>query len=136
MGYIIFFAVSTWNIVTSVFVDKALRLSRPDLETLAMDKSMQEIADGKELLALIHDAGFSHNGQISKRDFNTLLQHPKFISCLQVRGIAINNVELFFKMLRTLSHEEDIDVQTFVAAMLRMKGFATSIDLHSLDFQV
>jgi len=56
----------------------------------------------------------------------------------QVRGIDIKDVDRFFHMLCGSECKDDtegIDVEVFVCSCMRLKGWATSLDLHSLSFE-
>merc|ERR1712039_132963 len=63
--FIFFFAIAMWNIMTSVFVDKALRLAQPDLESQALEKSMQDLMDCEELCSLVRESDSTGEGLIS-----------------------------------------------------------------------
>eukprot|EP00443_Scrippsiella_acuminata_P024954 CAMPEP_0115332880 /NCGR_PEP_ID=MMETSP0270-20121206/87076_1 /TAXON_ID=71861 /ORGANISM="Scrippsiella trochoidea, Strain CCMP3099" /LENGTH=215 /DNA_ID=CAMNT_0002753751 /DNA_START=318 /DNA_END=962 /DNA_ORIENTATION=- len=155
--YILFFVIAAWNIVTSTFVDKALRFAQPDLEQLTREQLMKDIVDAvlaqpdleqltreqltkdigdaEELMNLFSEADFDRSASISLEEFIRVAEHPKFRSYLHVRGIDIKNAEVFFEMLQVVGGGEVVNIQVLVSALLRMKGFATSIDLHSLSFE-
>lgn len=133
--YILFFVIAAWNIVTSTFVDKALRLAQPDLETLTRDQLLKDMVDAQELMTLFSDADLDNSETISLEEFIRVAEHSKFRSYLHVRGIDIKNADIFFEMLRTLGDHRDVELSTLVSTLIRMKGFATSIDLHSLSFE-
>merc|ERR1712217_123539 len=103
---------------------------------LVHEQTNKDIEDGEELLKIFKEADLDKSDSISLSEFRMLADHPKFMSFLKVRGISINNVKIFYQMLCTCSGDEAIDTQTCVNACLRLKGFATSIDLHSLNFEV
>merc|ERR1712224_105193 len=76
------------------------------------------------------------NALIGSSDFNGFMDDEHLNSFFYVRGIDIKDAHMFFKMLTHSTHTEEVDVETFVEACLRIKGFATSIDLHLLNFEV
>jgi len=133
--YIMFFVIAAWNIVTSIFVDRALTLAKPDLETLTRDQLVKDIADVEELRHLFLEADLDNSFSISLEEFVQLTAQQRFRSYLHVRGIDIKNAEVFFEMLRTLGGNKDVDLGVLVNTLIRMKGVATSIDLHSLGFE-
>ena len=137
VAFVMFFVIAAWNIVTSVFVDKALKPAQPDLETLTRDQRIKDIADGEELLALFAAADLDSSATISREAFVNLAVDDNFRSYLHVRGIDIKNAEVFFEMMRTLSdQQEEVELHILVGGLIRMKGFATSIDLQSLSFEM
>merc|ERR1711920_1215711 len=104
------------------------------------EQAMKDCQDAEELHSIFlsgedgtHDKDAPK--MISLEDFYSKMQHEKFRAYLQVRGIDIKNAEVFYNMLRTVSGDDEVDVKTLVSACLRMKGLATSIDLHSLSFE-
>jgi len=134
--YILFFVIAAWNIVTSTFVDKALRFAQPDLEQLTREQLMKDIVDAEELMNLFSEADLDRSESISLEEFIRVAEHPKFRSYLHVRGIDIKDAEVFFQMLLTLGGgQTEVDLAVLVSTLIRMKGLATSIDLHSLSFE-
>jgi len=130
--YIAFVFISVWNIVTSSFVEKALKLAQPDVDMLILEQQLQDFEDCRMLatlfkkMLLTDEQGREHLGL---EEFRKLVETDEFRSYLQTRGIDIKNAETFFKMLVELQGEETIDAHTFANACVRMKGAATSIDL-------
>eukprot|EP00443_Scrippsiella_acuminata_P071385 CAMPEP_0115383600 /NCGR_PEP_ID=MMETSP0271-20121206/6678_1 /TAXON_ID=71861 /ORGANISM="Scrippsiella trochoidea, Strain CCMP3099" /LENGTH=405 /DNA_ID=CAMNT_0002806933 /DNA_START=83 /DNA_END=1300 /DNA_ORIENTATION=+ len=136
--YILFWFIVAENVVTSAFVEKAFRLARPDDELLIFEQSLQDSADANTLRAIFQEADRDGSGGISLYEFETLISDPVFHGFLRTRGIDINNARLLYKMLRScgdLGNEQDPDIKTFVNACLRMKGAASSVDMHSLSFE-
>jgi len=133
--YILFFAIAAWNIITSTFIDRALKLAQPDLETLIREQHAKDVIDGEQMVSLFKGACLSDEDNITQDEFKKMTEDAKFRSYLHVRGIDINNAELFFDMLQVVGGGEVVNIQVLVSALLRMKGFATSIDLHSLSFE-
>ena len=134
--YILFFVVAAWNIVTSTFVEKALKLAQPDVETLMLEQAGINTSHARELKELFAETDTNKSNSLSFDEFNHLMEHPKFRSYLEVRGININDVDVFYKMMLSISDSDEVDLNTFVNACLRLKGYATSIDLHALKFEM
>eukprot|EP00927_Polykrikos_kofoidii_P082340 TRINITY_DN8166_c0_g1_i9.p1 TRINITY_DN8166_c0_g1~~TRINITY_DN8166_c0_g1_i9.p1 ORF type:complete len:607 (-),score=85.15 TRINITY_DN8166_c0_g1_i9:9-1829(-) len=138
--FIAFFEIAAWNIVTSIFVEKAMKLAQPDIELLLLEKQRQDLNDRDELKALIRsslgDPGNERDtGRIGLNEFVALTTDTRFLNFFQLRGLDIKDAEMFYEMLASISDTKDVDLSTFVSGCLRMKGFATSIDLHSLSFE-
>eukprot|EP00931_Biecheleriopsis_adriatica_P100962 TRINITY_DN76195_c0_g1_i1.p1 TRINITY_DN76195_c0_g1~~TRINITY_DN76195_c0_g1_i1.p1 ORF type:complete len:647 (+),score=124.87 TRINITY_DN76195_c0_g1_i1:34-1941(+) len=136
--FVLLFAVSVWNIVTSVFVEKAMKLTKPDLEAIASEQTAQDQREVKNLTKLFAGRCLDDNGMtkgIGMEEFRTLADDSKFRAYLHARGIDINNVEVFFQMLASASGKNRVSAQVLANACVRMKGLATSIDLQSLSFE-
>mmetsp|Transcript_70634 Transcript_70634/g.111777 ORF Transcript_70634/g.111777 Transcript_70634/m.111777 type:complete len:608 (-) Transcript_70634:268-2091(-) len=137
--YVAFVFISVWNIVTSSFVEKALKLAQPDLDMLVLEQQLQDFEDCRMLAALFKkmlrlQVDEEGHERLGLEEFRKLVETDEFRSYLQTRGIDIKNAETFFKMLVELQGEDTIDAHTFANACVRMKGAATSIDLQTVMF--
>eukprot|EP00438_Fugacium_kawagutii_P002568 Skav209861 [mRNA] locus=scaffold1684:427162:431012:- [translate_table: standard] len=135
--YVAFVFISVWNIVTSTFVEKALKLAQPDIDMLVVEQQLRDFEDTQMLAQLFADmlqADEEGEHKVGLKEFQELLETYQFRSYLQTRGIDIKNAETFFRMLVELQGESTIDAMTFANACVRMKGAATSIDLQTVMF--
>lgn len=137
--YIAFVFISVWNVVTSSFVEKALKLAQPDLDMLVLEQPLQDFEDCRMLATLFKkmlrlQVDEEGHERLGLEEFRKLVETDEFRSYLQTRGIDIKNAETFFKMLVELQGEDTIDAHTFANACVRMKGAATSIDLQTVMF--
>eukprot|EP00435_Cladocopium_sp_Y103_P071046 s21_g36.t1 len=136
--YISIFTISVWNIVTSTFVEKAMKLAKPDLDSMLLEQSLRDLQDSEELEKLFKPyASKNKDGEdeISLDDLQEAADEAEFLLYLSVRGIDVKNVKLFFYMLGSMREDNVIDLKSLVKACVRMKGFATSIDLQSVSFE-
>eukprot|EP00434_Breviolum_minutum_P023083 symbB.v1.2.020368.t1/scaffold1709.1/size105151/2 len=138
LTYVIIFTISVWNIVTSTFVEKAMKLAQPDLESMIHEKNIKDAKDAGDLSRLfLPFTSKNEEGEdvISFEQIRAAAEQPRFRQDLTVRGVDIKNVEIFFKMLSAVN-EGGVNLQTLVSACVRMKGVATSIDLQSVSFEI
>ncbi|CAJ1396894.1 unnamed protein product [Effrenium voratum] len=139
LTYVIIFTISVWNIVTSTFVEKAMKLAQPDLESMIFEKNVKDAKDAEDLSKLFRPYTTANNEEgepvISLEQIRGAAEQPRFRQDLAVRGVDIKNVEVFFQMLSTFN-EGDVRLKTLVSACVRMKGVATSIDLQSMGFEI
>jgi len=129
VAFVLFFTIAAWNIITSRFVDKALKCSQPDLETLALEQKMNDMKDGAELMSILKHSEWDRSSVISYAEFKHAAEDPRLRSYLHVRGIDVKNVDSLFNMLS--AGESAMPAPVFVNSLLRLKGLATSIDLHA-----
>ena len=136
LAYILFFVLVAWNIVTGTFVEHAFRLAQPDLDTLIQDQRRETYNAGQELKVLFEDAVTDKSQSVSWEEFKEVMSQEKFRHCLEARGVSINDIEVFFKILMSVNSEasDEVNINDLINGCLSMKGFATSIDLHSLIF--
>jgi len=135
--FIIFFNLAVWNIVTSMFVEKAIKLAKPDIDDACLEQHIEDAQDADELTKIFTALDTDNSGTMSLHELQGLLVHPKFRDYLRVRGIRIEDAELFHRMLLSACNDsgEDVHISLVVAACLRMKGLASSMDLHALSFE-
>jgi len=120
----------------SLFTISALKLAQPDLESLVMEHHLKDVQDAQALLDLFCSRlGCSESSSICYGQFKLLAEQHNFRTYLSARGIDIKNVEVFFRMLATASGNSEVELKVLANALVRMKGFATAIDLQTLSFE-
>merc|ERR1740138_630480 len=67
--YIAFFNIAVWNVMTSIFIDRTMKLAKPDMDTLIYEKSRRAQADAEELLQLMATMDSDHSGMVSFDEF-------------------------------------------------------------------
>jgi hypothetical protein len=134
--YVFVFLFSIWNVIMSVFVEKALKLAQPDVDDVMLEKRIKDFQDGKELTKLFEKADMDKSTTLNQEEFELFCSQPEFQRFLQARGIDIKEANLFFEMLVDSMGESEVPVGDLVATCIRIKGFATSIDLHTLRYEV
>lgn len=83
---------------------------------------------------------FNLSGEISADAFRAKVDEPRFRCYLSAHGIDIKNVKTFFSMLAKEKGQkgaaaEAVDIQRLAHACVRMKGFATSLEMQSLSYE-
>jgi hypothetical protein len=134
--YILFFVVAIWNIITSVFVEKVLKLAQPDMDTLMMEQRRKDDEDAKVLRELFRKLDVDCSGTISAAEFERCIREKEVENFMVGRGIDIKDAKTFFTMLsESMDKENEVDIGTVVGSCLRIKGVATSIDLQMLRYE-
>merc|ERR1712190_575591 len=89
-------------------------------------------------MKLVRKGDLDHDGCLSLQEFRNLMISHEFKTYFELRGIDIKDTEMFFEMLTIGSGNKNdkVQISLFVWACLRMKGVATSLDLHSMDFEL
>jgi len=138
--FICFFVIVAWNIVTSVFVDKALKLAMPDIDQLILEKQKRDAENATELMCIIKDSmDVDHDGYVSYHEFAKQIKEPHVQEFFAIRGLELNDAQTFFKMIEEASGGADksvaVDLETFVGCIMRLQGMASSVDLQTLFFE-
>merc|ERR550525_2119533 len=97
--YILLFSIAVWNVVTSIFLDKALKLAQPDVDELMLEARRKDVEDTHELQGLFAEMVMSDSNVISLSAFEDIVCQDKFQDFLRVRGVDINDAKTFFAMV-------------------------------------
>merc|ERR1712194_392491 len=140
-------AIAVMNIVTSVFLDKAMHVAKPGVEAMMLDKHHQDMEDAKELTEMVSEMDTADSGKITFSDFMSYMKEEKFRLYFDVRGLNVKDTSMFFKMLSSASRgsskdaegeddEDTVDVRAFVTGCMRLKGVASCMDLYTLSWEI
>jgi hypothetical protein len=113
--FITFNTIAVWNIMTSLFIDRAMKLAWKDSDTEIWNKKKQDMANVQELVDLVKDlTGQAYDGTLTKDMFTKLQDVERFRRYFISRGI---------------------DLKAFGYGCTRLKGNASSVDLHTHNFE-
>jgi len=134
--YVGFFLLAAWNIVTTLFIDKAMKLAQPNAENEMLEMQHADEADAALLLDVCRSLDLNNDSKLSYDEFRSLSKQRRFRAFFEARGLYIKDAALFYKMLAASGGTtDDICLQKFVKGCLKMKGSATSVDLHILKYE-
>jgi len=133
--YIAFFIFAAMNIVTSIFMDKAMRLAQPDVETLLFEKQKEDFENAQRLKELCQEIDTNGDNSIDFHEFKLLMSNAKVRSYFELKGLGIKDASSFFRMLSEVSPTDKVEIDSFISGCMKMKGFALSVDLLSLGFE-
>jgi len=128
--FIMVFQFSFFNIVTAIFVNKALRLGAPE-----QDKTEQTLMKEK-LLEVLAKRNFDENEDtITASQLDSVLRDRGLRALLRKFGLDVREVQLLFEMLTRIAqadtpgHSDELSVDQFVDQIMKIKGVATNQDL-------
>jgi len=136
MFYILFVWLSMTNIITSIFVDKAMKLAQPDIDDMLLKKHVEDVHSALELRVLFAQMDMDNSGRLSESEFTAAMQNHKLIDFLELKGLAIKDATMFFNMLLSQNDGAEVDVDSFIGGCLKMKGVALNIDLMVLRYEI
>eukprot|EP00418_Pyrodinium_bahamense_P017772 CAMPEP_0179106120 /NCGR_PEP_ID=MMETSP0796-20121207/49319_1 /TAXON_ID=73915 /ORGANISM="Pyrodinium bahamense, Strain pbaha01" /LENGTH=722 /DNA_ID=CAMNT_0020804127 /DNA_START=40 /DNA_END=2208 /DNA_ORIENTATION=- len=129
---IAFIQVALLNILTGVFVENALKLAKPDRETMALEHRKKEMSEAQELRDLCNSMDIDNSGTIDPEEFCANFRSGKLRAHLQVLGLHIKDAEMFFEILLGDNSAREVSIDEFVAGCMRLRGTATGLDLESV----
>lgn len=128
-----FFVFALLNILTGVFVEKAVVAAQPDREEIILEQRRKTMEDAHEFKHLCHLLDTDHTGTISKAEFMQSMKNELLTSYMAAVGIEVRDVSLFFDMIGISQDDgEEITIERFVDGCMAMKGLATNFDMQKL----
>lgn len=134
--YIIFVWLSVTNIITSLFIDKAMKLAVPDMDDVLFEKRCAEIKQANEMKHVFDLMNVDKDEGISLSELRECIQDANFRSHCEIAGINIRDTEQFFEMLTSINNTTTVDLDTFVSGCMHMRGLASSAELIGLKFEM
>jgi len=129
---IITFYIAVWNVVSSIFVERAMRFATPSLQQQMVEKRMRDEQDARDLLRVCKKLDVDQSGTLNCQEFSRFSSIDEFKSYFEVSGLDIRNAENFFQSLTAVTGRTEMDLQQFVAVCMRLRGMASSVDVHML----
>lgn len=127
--YVAFFMFVIVNTVTSIFVSSMMENAERDTQAMIQDELTKMEGYKTQLTHLFKTIDQSGEGIIRRRDFIGKMNSPKMLAFLNTLDIDTVDARRFFDILCSANGEETIDVETFVAGCLQMRGPARSMDV-------
>jgi len=133
--FIAFMQIAVLNILTGIFVEQALKCAQPDRDSVAKSLRRREMMEAEDLRVQCRQIDADRSGVITLEELAEYFEKGKIKHFLMTLDIDVRDVEVFFDLLRTRDGEK-MSVEDFVEECLKMKGGASSIDLHYLTKRV
>jgi len=133
--YVLFVWLSVTNIITAIFVDKALKNARPDADDAMMEKHQDDLGKMKELQSIFRSMDHDNSGTLTLAELQSSFRDCRILSFFEMQGLDIKSSETFFELLTQISKTHEVDMESFVTGCLKMRGYATNIDVFMLLFQ-
>lgn len=136
LSFIIFFNFALFNIITSTFVDKALRLARSDEDLVIAERSEEEKKVENQLRELIRRLDEDESGYITIDELQKATEDERILHKFDMLGITVRDVQTFFHALKLHAHEDHLTVDLFVEGCMKMKGPPSSLEVQAIGFKV
>jgi len=126
-----FFVFAVFNILTGVFVEKAVCAATPDMEARIMEYRKATQSCAAEVRHVCEALDKNGSGLISRGEFIASLDNEFFAAYLAAIGLDITDAQLFFDMLTEVdgSTRDEVRIEQFVSGCLNMRGTASSFDM-------
>lgn len=128
--YTIFMICAIMNMITGVFVNKALKLAESDMDIMLLENDQVRQEFTRKIDSVFKSADSDGNGTIDSDEFAEHFQDPvvqAFFRYLDI-DIEATDPEVLFKML-DFDQSGSLDSEEFCRGCLVLKGYARSMDL-------
>eukprot|EP00408_Alexandrium_pacificum_P000242 CAMPEP_0171154214 /NCGR_PEP_ID=MMETSP0790-20130122/178_1 /TAXON_ID=2925 /ORGANISM="Alexandrium catenella, Strain OF101" /LENGTH=286 /DNA_ID=CAMNT_0011618213 /DNA_START=140 /DNA_END=996 /DNA_ORIENTATION=+ len=137
VGYVFFFAlyIGGWvfavlRIISALFIKETLAQANRDEESHLEQKTSERRRLVHRFRQYFEQADASADGQVNVDEFLKLFKDPEVQNWLEVHEIDVHNPKAIWQLLDTGS--EDININTFVEGLMRMRGPAKAQDMMAL----
>lgn len=130
-----FTQIALMNILTGIFVEKAIELAVPDRDARVLQKRRADAKTARELCALLEKLDSDGSGTISRQEFAVVSKDEHIGSLLKVLGVDIRDADMFFDIVARSSEDGEAELTMLMDALMRMKGHATGFDVQSLAYR-
>lgn len=137
-GFFIFFVffshLAMMNILTGMIVEKAVGAAAPDRDELVLQQRAKSRQDAREFTHLCKMLDRQRTGTITWEQFKEHMQNQAMVEYMASLGLAVHEVELFFKIVAG-AIDLPVSIDQFVEGCMQMKGGATGIDMQRQLFE-
>jgi len=134
--FIIFFEMAMINLISSMFVDKASKSGQPEDDEGLQEKLAEERKDKAQLRRLIESMDTDQSGMISMSKLEEGLKKQKIKELFEIQNLKIADAKLFFRTISTQCPFEGIPIEAFVEGAMKVRGFASSLDVQAMKMQL
>lgn len=127
--------IALMNILTGIFVEKAIQLAIPDRKALAQEQRRIDAALAQDLRNILEELDVDGSGTITWQEFSTVASDTMVRTLLNVMGLDLRDAKMFFEMVKSSNGAAEIDISLLTDALMRMKGDATGFDVQAVAFR-
>lgn len=132
--FVAFYYIAFFNVITSVFCEKAMALAIPTTSELIAKRIEKEHHDAAELLSLLSRT-MSDDGShtIDAQQVADFVNSPKVELYFNVRDLKSSSAHKLYHTLCEVHGTDRIQISEFISTLVKLDGKANSIDAHCLQ---
>lgn len=127
IAYTFFSAFAIFNILTGIFVERAVAASMPDREQQILLERRKLLEQANELRDLFACMDMDNSGFISFDEFVNCMKNPRIVAYMSSVGVSVHDVQHLFKIVD--NENDEVDIDRFVDGCMAIKGAATALDM-------
>jgi len=129
--YIVFVTFGVMNVVTGVFVDKALEITSQDKEFVILEEIENRREDIRQLKEFFYTLDHDGNGVIDKRKMIGSLEDHWLQGSLSSMDIDGHAMVTLFEVIDT-DNKGTLTIEEFIQGCMQIRGDAKAVDLFAL----
>jgi hypothetical protein len=134
--YIMFAFFAIFNITASVFVEKAMSITKPTAREERLEKYLEDESYAEEMLSLLQNVDCWETRCLTSSTFQDFISMPEVLRYFEHRGRSPAALEKLFRLLLMEESSDSVALGTFVSAVLKLDRSASSADLHVLHAEM
>merc|ERR1712151_818055 len=137
--FLCFFQIAIWNVVSSVFLERAIRAVSADTQQMADTKMKQQKDHVNFLIGLLDSCQTDGDDCISKIEFLKAAHDPMVRAHFALYGLDITNPQKFWAMITSAfgkRSSDGIGVKDLAQALAELGGPASRAGLYTLTYDI
>jgi len=134
--YTAFYFFGTLNILTGLFVDKAMQAAQPDAELAAVEQRFSEYTYIQAFNKILEEFDDDHDGMLDDMEYVRLVMSDKGRTYLHLLGLEPKHSEVLYRELKAINRDGKVAVEDFVKGCTRMRGVPCNLDLRTLQYEM
>jgi len=127
-----FIQIALLNLITGIFVERAMKQAQPDRETLALQERRNDIEIHDLLQAALQSVDTNNSGDIDYQELRQALVHPQWRASLTLLGVDIQRTADLFRIMSKSVNSGRLMISDFVERCMELRGPATSLGIETL----
>mmetsp|Transcript_43152 Transcript_43152/g.99433 ORF Transcript_43152/g.99433 Transcript_43152/m.99433 type:complete len:623 (-) Transcript_43152:44-1912(-) len=136
MVYLIVYQLGITNLVVSMYVAKGSSLMKPVEDDLNWQSREDGIRLASKIEQMIDNQSSFIPGRMTEGEFAALLQDPGMLEIMQEHAVSKQDALTLFSALLDADGSGSAEVASVVDGFTRMRGYATSLDMLTLMYEV
>merc|ERR1719469_198576 len=136
IAFMVFSNAVLFNIMTGLLMEHVMKLAEPDPEQAALEWSSSRVDAHDQVTDLCKQMDKNGDDSITWQDFERCMSEPRLAARFAALDLDVDKAAVFFDSLCVLTKKDEVGLQAFVEGCSKLKGSASSIDLHILSMQV
>jgi len=131
--YSFFFVFALFNIMTGVFVERALTAAIPDRDELIWEEQKRLAKQVEDFKTLCKEFDTDGSGTVTREEFRRHMRNDTMVSYMASVGLELHDVEHFFRTVA--GEDQEVSIDRFVEGCMAMRGHATALDVQRQLFE-